>query len=215
MLRSTFLAGTAIFMMAGSALADCADEFEDLQKLTGETVISSDLRRDMNKLRSATRTLANYGKEDACETVVEAIEDVIEKRKEARQEKLEREAKLERFGTAAAVSSMKGVVRANDIQGKDIYNTKGTELGVAEAVTIDADQGNIAYVVMSHGGFLGIGEKLLAVPWKKFRITKDRDALVLDVTEETIEKAPGFDDDDWPDMNDPEWRKNIDAFFQQ
>lgn len=215
MLRSTLLTGTALLFIAGPAFADCAEEFKDLQKITSGSAISSDLRRDMNKLRSAARTLDYYNREDACEEVIEAIEDIIEKEKEKREEKLEREAHKERFTKATAVAQLKGVMRVDDIQGKDIYNPKGEEIGVAEAVAIDADKGSIAYVVMSHGGFLGIGEKLLAVPWNEFRITPDGDALVLDIPETVLDKAPGFDDDNWPDMSDPKWRSNVDAYFKK
>ena len=117
------------------------------------------------------KTLSRYQKDGACEEVIEAIEDIVEKRKEARERQMERE----RFSNATPVTDMSGLVRVDDIKGKDVHNPKGDEIGVVEAVAIDADKGSIAYVVMSHGGFLGIGEKLVAVPWREFRMTRDGD----------------------------------------
>lgn len=213
MIRTGLLTGAAMLIFATPAFADCKDNFGELQKVTSSTAMSTELRRDMNKLRSAARTLMEYEKSGTCEDVVDAIQEIVEKRKEKRQDRLERKADLARYTNAEQVSAMKGIVRVDDVQGMDIYNMKGKEIGVVEAVTLDADKGEIAYVVMSHGGFLGVGDKLFAVPWKSFRMTKDKDELVLDVSEKTLEKAPGFDDDNWPNMGDPKWRSRIDTYY--
>ena len=209
MFRSSLLASTVMLVAVTPAFADCAEEFKGLQEKTGSAAISSEVRRDMNQLRSAARTLSRYQKDGACEEVIEAIEDIVEKRKEARERQMERE----RFSNATPVTDMSGLVRVDDIKGKDVHNPKGDEIGVVEAVAIDADKGSIAYVVMSHGGFLGIGEKLVAVPWREFRMTRNSEALVLAVSEERLDKAPGFDDDNWPKMADPQWRAKIDAYY--
>lgn len=213
MIRTTLLTGAAMLMFAPPALADCKDNFGELQKVTSSTTMSTELRRDMNQLRSAARTLMEYEKGDTCEEVVDAIQAIVEKRKEKRQDRLERKADLARYKNAEPVSTKKGIVRVDDVQGMDIYNLQGKEIGVVEAVTLDADKGEIAYVVMSHGGFLGVGDKLFAVPWSAFRMTKDQDELVLNVSEKTLEKAPGFDDENWPNMGDPKWRSRIDTYY--
>lgn len=209
MLRTSLIAGTALLLGAMPALADCEEDFENLQEKMTSAAVSSEVRRDMNQLRSAARTLVRYQKDGTCEEVIEAIEDIIEVRKEKR----EREKKRQRFQNATPVSKIKGLVRVDDIKGKDIHDPTGEEIGVVEAVTVDADKGDIAYVVMSHGGFLGIGEKLIAVPWRAFRITDEGDALVLDASDEKLDKAPSFDDDNWPKMSEPGWREKIDSYY--
>jgi sporulation protein YlmC with PRC-barrel domain len=211
MFRTRLLSTTILIFAATPALADCDEEFKGLQETTSSAAISSEVRRDMNQLRSAARTLARYQKGDACEDVIEAIEDIVEKRKEAHARQMERE----RFANATPVKQMSGLVRVDDIKGKDIHDPKGDEIGVVEAVTVDTDKGDIAYVVMSHGGFLGIGEKLVAVPWREFRMTQSGDALVLDISEQRLDKAPSFDDDNWPKMSDPKWREKVDAYYAQ
>lgn len=213
MIRKTLLAGTALLLVASPAFADCTDEFKELQKTTSTTALSSELRRDINQLRSAARTLVRYKQSDTCEEVIGAIQDIVENRKEKKAEKRERKDELKRYNQATSVSELKGIVRVDDVQGMDIYNLKGEEIGVVESVTIDTDKGDIAYVVISHGGFLGMGEKMFAVPWKEFRMTNDRDALVLNVSEKTLENAPGFDEDNWPNMGDPNWRNRIDSYY--
>ena len=46
----------------------------------------------------------------------------------------------------------------------DVVNAKGEDLGKIESIMLDVPGGRIAYSVLSSGGFLGIGDKLFAVP---------------------------------------------------
>lgn len=215
MLRTTLVAGTLIALVATPALADCKEEFGDLRETMKTVTLTPAMRYDLNQLRSAARTLVRYDKAETCETVIATIEDIIERRLEKREAQRERAAELKRFQTAKTVEDIAGVVRVDTIRGLDVFNLQGEELGAVEGVTVDADKGEIAYVVLSHGGFLGIGEKLIAVPWNSFRMTEERDALVLDVQEKTLADAPGFDEDNWPDMSDPNWRGSVKAFFNR
>jgi len=209
MFRSSLIACTALMLTATPALADCEDSFKNLQELTANAALSSEVRRDMNDLRSAARTLSRYDKGDACEEVIESIEEIVKSRKEAH----ERQMQKERFSNATPVGQLNGLVRVDDIKGKDVHDPTGKEIGVIEAVTIDSDKGGIAYVVLSHGGFLGIGEKLTPIPWSELRMTDKRDALVLPLSESKLKNAPSFDDDNWPTMTDPTWRAKIDSYY--
>jgi hypothetical protein len=68
--------------------------------------------------------------------------------------------------------------------------------------------------VLSVGGFLGIGDKLIAVPPSAFNASAD-DTLVLDADKAKIQAAPGFVQTAWPDVNDPQftayWKTDRDA----
>jgi len=64
---------------------------------------------------------------------------------------------------------------------------------------IDLDEGRIAYVVLSFGGFLGMGNKLFAIPWEALILDTDQHVFILNVDRERLENAPGFDKDNWPD----------------
>jgi hypothetical protein len=66
---------------------------------------------------------------------------------------------------------------------------------------VDVPSGRVAYVVLSFGGILGMGNKLFAMPWSAARVDEDRKCLILDVDKRTLESAPGFDKDNWPDKN--------------
>jgi hypothetical protein len=63
---------------------------------------------------------------------------------------------------------------------------------------IDLQSGNIAYVVVSFGGFLGMGNKLFALPWEAFTVDEKREKVIVNIDKDVLENAPGFDKDNWP-----------------
>jgi hypothetical protein len=70
---------------------------------------------------------------------------------------------------------------------------------------IDLPSGRVAYAVLGVGGFLGMGERLFAIPWESLVIDEDRRCFIFDIDKSRLENAPGFDKDNWPDMTDPDW----------
>jgi hypothetical protein len=71
----------------------------------------------------------------------------------------------------------------------------------------------VAYAVLSFGGFLGMGEKLFAVPWSALTLDTVNKRFVLDASKERLESAPGFDKDHWPDMADTTWAKEVHDYY--
>jgi hypothetical protein len=65
---------------------------------------------------------------------------------------------------------------------------------------IDLKNDRIAYAVLSFGGFLGMGNKLFAVPWRAFELKSYEDTIqiILNVDKEVLKKAEGFDKDRLP-----------------
>jgi len=78
---------------------------------------------------------------------------------------------------------------------------------------IDTPTGRVAYAVLSFGGFLGMGDKLFAIPWSRLSLDEDRKVFVLDVDRATLERAPGFDKDNWPDMADRAWGTQVHTYY--
>jgi sporulation protein YlmC with PRC-barrel domain len=107
------------------------------------------------------------------------------------------------------------VLAASTIAGDRVRNGAGEDLGTIEEVMLDVPTGRIAYAVISFGGFLGIGDKLFAVPWKALRINTTEHEFILDVPKQTLEAAPGFDKNNWPDMADPEFSGPLHEFYGQ
>ena len=104
---------------------------------------------------------------------------------------------------------------ANTLDGNDVFNRRGEDLGDIKEIMLDMHNGNVAYAVLSFGGFLGMGEKLFAVPWSALKLDTDKKCFVLDVEKERLADAPGFDKDQWPDMADKTWAQGINDFYGQ
>jgi sporulation protein YlmC with PRC-barrel domain len=102
---------------------------------------------------------------------------------------------------------------ANTLDGNDVYNKQDEDLGDVKEIMIDVPTGRVAYAVLSFGGFLGMGEKLFAVPWSALKLDTVNKRFVLDVSKERLKEAPGFDKDAWPDMADPTWVKGIHSYY--
>ncbi|MCA9513883.1 MAG: PRC-barrel domain-containing protein [Myxococcales bacterium] len=102
------------------------------------------------------------------------------------------------------------LLSASTLTGDKVLDGKGEKIGKIDELMVDLNRGTIAYAVVSVGGFLGLGDKLFAVPFSAFTIDTDKHAAVLpSATKEVFEKAKGFDKDHWPQINDPEWGKHV------
>ena len=101
------------------------------------------------------------------------------------------------------------VLAASTLAGDQVCNSAGDDLGKVSELMIDIPSGRVAYAVLSFGGVLGMGNKLFAVPWSALAVDEDQKCFVLDVDKKTLESAPGFDQDNWPDMADTTWGAEV------
>ena len=99
--------------------------------------------------------------------------------------------------------AMYGVVPASKIIGETVVNRQGENVGKIHELVIDARKNRVAYAVLSFGGFLGMGNKLFAMPWEAFEFSATEHKLILNVEKEKLKTAPGFEKDDkWLDFSD-------------
>jgi sporulation protein YlmC with PRC-barrel domain len=117
---------------------------------------------------------------------------------------------------AAAIQPAKTyglVLSASSLKGDNVVNHQGEALGKIEEIMIDLDRGRIAFAVLSFGGFLGMGDKLFAIPWQAFSVDTVQKRLVLNTKKELLEKATGFDKSNWPNMADPTWGSTVYGYY--
>ncbi|NJL94762.1 MAG: PRC-barrel domain containing protein [Anaerolineae bacterium] len=105
------------------------------------------------------------------------------------------------------------LLSSQSLLGTRVENSKGESLGTIKELMIDIKHGRIAYAVLDFGGFLGIGNKLFALPWGGFVLNTAREVIVLDIPRERLENAEGFDKDHWPTMDDPEFAARIYDYY--
>jgi len=110
--------------------------------------------------------------------------------------------------------AMYGIVRASKIIGETVVNSQSENIGKIHDLVIDAKKNRIAYAVLSSGGFLGIGNKLFAIPWAVFEFSLTENNLILNVDKEKLNNAPGFEEsDEWPDFSDTLWGEIIYKYY--
>ena len=102
---------------------------------------------------------------------------------------------------------------ADTLLGNDVYNGTGENLGTIKEFMIDMAAGRIAYAVLSFGGFLGLGDRLFAVPWQTLKLDTANKRFTLNVSKDKLKSAPGFDKDHWPSMADATWATDIHTFY--
>ena len=105
------------------------------------------------------------------------------------------------------------VLSASTLAGDHVRNPAGEDLGKVEEIMVDVPTGRVAYAVLSFGGFLGMGNKLFAVPWDALTLDEGKKEFVLNVDKQKLENAPGFDKDNWPDMANMSWGSKIYTYY--
>src|SRR5678816_1551288 len=102
---------------------------------------------------------------------------------------------------------------ADTLVGNDVCNQKGEDVGDIKEIMLDMRNGKVGYAVLSFGGFLGMGEKLFAVPWDALTLDTKNKRFVLNVEKDRLKNAPGFDKDHWPNMADQSWAREIHSYY--
>jgi sporulation protein YlmC with PRC-barrel domain len=120
---------------------------------------------------------------------------------------------------SAQPQSAKSIVRASELIGTDVKNNANEDLGEIKDLAINPSTGSIQYAAVSMGGFLGMGDKLFAVPWSALECRTEAGTVpgesgthvaILNVSKETLKNAKGFDEDNWPDMANDQWKRDND-----
>ncbi|MCC5855268.1 MAG: PRC-barrel domain-containing protein [Idiomarina sp.] len=102
---------------------------------------------------------------------------------------------------------------AETLVGNDVFNHKEESLGDIKEIMLDVTNGKVSYTVLSFGSFLGMGEKLFAVPWGALTLDTNKKRFVLNVEKDSLKDAPGFDKKNWPNMADKSWSKDVDTYY--
>jgi len=100
-------------------------------------------------------------------------------------------------------SRLSQIQRASVLMGLNVKNRQDETLGHVDNMLVDVQSGRIVAIMISSGGFLGIGDELSAVPPTALSFNSERDTLQLDTTKDMLSAAPHFKSSEWPDFNQP------------
>jgi hypothetical protein len=94
------------------------------------------------------------------------------------------------------------LVASDRVEGTVVRRLNGERIGSIQRLMIDKVSGNVAYAVLRFGGFLGMGEKHLPIPWEKLKYDTTTQAYLVSITEAELARAPSYaasEEFDWGD----------------
>lgn len=153
---------------------------------------------EVRTLIAGASILAKHGQQAACETVLATSRDIY---KTYSAEMKNGNIPMgdastyhaKQIAGAVSVATLTRSIRSDELLGTDLRNTKDEALGSVDDLLMSPQTGQIAYLVISRGGFFGFDQKYVPIPWADFAITPDGNFLVLNATKDMLKAAPQVD----------------------
>jgi len=108
----------------------------------------------------------------------------------------------ERIPQARSPNQLNDAAKASDVIGMTVKNYQDEKLGIVEDLAVDVESGRIVQVILSTGGFLGIGDTLTAVPTGALRHAVALKVLHLAADKQKLQNAPKFETSKWAECCD-------------
>jgi sporulation protein YlmC with PRC-barrel domain len=108
----------------------------------------------------------------------------------------------ERSADARRADRLNGAAKASDLIGMDVNNYQKEKLGKVEDLAVDVESGRIVQVILSTGGFIGIGDTLTAVPPGALHHDVANKVLHLDADLAKLKASPKFEMSKWSEYSD-------------
>jgi hypothetical protein len=91
------------------------------------------------------------------------------------------------------------LIASDRVEGTPVRRTNGQKIGTIERVMIDKLNGNVAYAVLTFGGFLGMGRKHMPIPWSRLHYDPKLGAYQIDLSDRDLDAIRADEDFDWGD----------------
>jgi sporulation protein YlmC with PRC-barrel domain len=104
------------------------------------------------------------------------------------------------------------LIPAEKVNGTNVYNLQGEELGSVEDILIDKVSGRAVYAIMAFGGFLGMGEKQHPLPWSTLKYDERKGGYVVNLDKKLLQDAPTYDRSssfEWT----PDYGRRVDKYY--
>jgi hypothetical protein len=108
---------------------------------------------------------------------------------------------IERPGTE---TKQHALIASDRVEGTVVRRMSGERIGTIQRLMIDKVSGNVAYAVLRFGGFLGIGDKHLPIPWSSLKYDSTTQAYHICISDAELANAPSYATDadfDWGDRS--------------
>src|ERR1039458_8586860 len=110
----------------------------------------------------------------------------------------------DRMPHAQRSDSLKDSAKASDLIGMTVKNYQNEKLGKVKDLAVDVESGRVVQVILSTGGFIGIGDTLTVIPPEALHHDVANKVLHLDANKEKLTGAPKFEMSKWAEYSDSE-----------
>jgi hypothetical protein len=121
-------------------------------------------------------------------------------------------ANMPRSGEVAT-DETRNLISSDKVTGTTVYNRQGEKLGSVYGLMLNKSSGQVAYAIMSFGGFLGMGENYHPLPWRALTYDTRQDGYVVDIDRRRLEGAPSYAASAMPNWSDPSYGPSIDRYY--
>lgn len=104
------------------------------------------------------------------------------------------------------------LIASDKVEGTHVFDPQGHELGTVLNFMVDKYTGKVAYAVLSFGGWLGLGERYHALPWRTLRYDTELSGYVTKLTREQLQRAPSYKAADSP-WSDPNYGRRVHDYY--
>ena len=120
---------------------------------------------------------------------------------------------INNVGGAVATDETDRLISSDKAVGTAVYNHQGEHLGSVYNLMIDKYSGQVAYAVISFGGFLGMGESYHPLPWRTLTYDTRKGGYVVDIDRTRLQKAPSYTSSTTPNWSDRTYGHRVDDFY--
>lgn len=200
-MKSILLTSSALLLASGLGAAHAQEnvcpaeidsftrEYEEAVAAGGGQALSAQEQAELFGLRTTAENFYRSGNLEMCGRAIDRARLML--------------------GTAIAPTA----IRPEQLVGMDVRNAQDEYLGEVEDIAFDPTSGRVAYVLVEHGGFLGIGDHLFAVPWRAVTWAPGAEALLLDINEERLESGPEFVEVEEDAQRRREWLLAVHSYY--
>ena len=82
------------------------------------------------------------------------------------------------------------LISSNRIEGTPVFDRYGKKIGAIHSVMIEKESGQVAYAVLTFGGFLGVGSRAYPLPWSMLTYDREQRGYCIELRFEDVEDAP-------------------------
>ena len=121
---------------------------------------------------------------------------------------------LDPSGDGVSTDETRRLIASSKVEGTAVFDRAGEQLGTIHNFMVDKVSGQVAYVVMSFGGFLGLGESYHPLPWRALVYDTRLGGYVVDIDKDRLADAPRHGAGEDP-FADDEYGAKVDAYYRR